>query len=386
MKPVMPKLTTPLAAAADALRPCPFPFAAPRRGNRVWMLAGLLMAISGLAACAGEESRAMLEPLPLSKREAATASPPPAMPSVPPTAERALPRPTTAHSPARRHAPDTILVAGQPVRIGTRVVLYNEPGGLNAYQTPAFFGPRVDRFHNGQPDLPGHQAQAFTDNGYTLAELQKVVDRFVIHYDVAGTARRCFDVLRDRGLSVHFLLDLDGTIYQTLDLQERAWHASESNTRSVGIEIANIGAYSPDNSAPFDRWYRTNERGQTQLIAPAAAEFLRPAAAAGPARPQPVYGRIHGRWLMQYDLTDAQYDALIHLTAGLTRAFPLLRPDAPRDAHGNVTTDLLSDADMLAFRGILGHYHLTTDKIDPGPAFDWPRLLDGVRRELGHPH
>ena len=35
-----------------------------------------------------------------------------------------------------------------------------------------------------------------------------------------------------------------------------------------------------------------------------------------------------------------------------------------------------------AWHGILGHYHLTTDKLDPGPAFDWDRLLGLVRASL----
>ena len=47
------------------------------------------------------------------------------------------------------------------------------------------------------------------------------------------------------------MLDLDGTIYQTLDLKERAWHATTSNSRSVGIEIANIGAYPPTAKTPL---------------------------------------------------------------------------------------------------------------------------------------
>jgi len=44
-----------------------------------------------------------------------------------------------------------------------------------------------------------------------------------MHYDVCGVSRQYFKVLHDyRGLSVHFMLDIDGTIYQTLDLNERA--------------------------------------------------------------------------------------------------------------------------------------------------------------------
>src|SRR6185295_14591240 len=77
----------------------------------------------------------------------------------------------------------------------------------------------------------------------------------------SGTSRQCFKVLHDnRDLSVHFMLDLDGTIYQTLDLKERAWHATTSNSRSIGIEIANIGAYPPGNETALERWYRTADR------------------------------------------------------------------------------------------------------------------------------
>ena len=43
------------------------------------------------------------------------------------------------------------------------------------------------------------------------------------------------------GLSVHFMVDADGTIYQTLDLLERAYHAEEVNSDSIGVEICNRG-------------------------------------------------------------------------------------------------------------------------------------------------
>ncbi len=60
--------------------------------------------------------------------------------------------------------------------------------------------------------------------------LRQKVDQFVLHFDVCGTSAQCFYVLHDRrGLSVHFMLDVDGTIYQTLDVKERAWQATKSN-------------------------------------------------------------------------------------------------------------------------------------------------------------
>ena len=69
-----------------------------------------------------------------------------------------------------------------------------------------------------------------------------VVDQFVIHFDAVGTSRWCFQVLHDeRRLNLHFMLDLDGTIYQTLDIKESARHATIANGRWIRIEVTNIG-------------------------------------------------------------------------------------------------------------------------------------------------
>jgi N-acetyl-anhydromuramyl-L-alanine amidase AmpD len=82
---------------------------------------------------------------------------------------------------------------------------------------------------------------------------------------------------------------------------------------------------------------------------------------------------------VQPDFTDAQYATLAALAAALARELPRIALDAPRDADGRVRTDALSDAEEAAFGGILGHFHLQTDKRDPGPAFDWERLLAAAR-------
>ena len=52
----------------------------------------------------------------------------------------------------------------------------------------------------------------------------------------------CFSVLQnERGLSCHFLIDNDGTIYQTIDLALMAYHAAEWNIDSIGVELCNRG-------------------------------------------------------------------------------------------------------------------------------------------------
>ena len=41
-------------------------------------------------------------------------------------------------------------------------------------------------------------------------------------------------------LSAHFVIDRDGTVYQLLDIRDTAWHASQANSHSIGIEHAAI--------------------------------------------------------------------------------------------------------------------------------------------------
>ena len=114
---------------------------------------------------------------------------------------------------------------------------------------------------------PAMEREEVRGGGWDLLTLQREVDQFVLHYDASGTSRQCFKILHDhRCLSVHFMLDLDGTIYQTLDLKERAWHASIANTRSIGIEIANIGAYA--TADPLKRWYRKDSKDRVYVSIP----------------------------------------------------------------------------------------------------------------------
>ncbi len=311
----------------------------------------------------------------------------------------------TPGTKVKRHG-DEIMVAGQLFRIGTPVVLWTDPDGYDAYRvekrfadfeqshwdaikdeigSPNRYGMRISRFNNGMPDFTPEQIEQVR-GGWTLEQLRDVVDQFVVHYDVCGTSRQCFKVLHDmRCLSVHFMLDLDGTIYQTLDLKERAWHAGTANSRSVGIEIANMGAYGENESKPWDDWYGLNDKGETIITIPdrlGDGGIRTPHFVGKPVRRDPVYGEIQGRMLEQYDLTPQQYDALIKLTAALHRIFPKIELRYPTDVNGELITHELTPEQFAEFRGVIGHYHITDRKVDPGPAFQWDTVIDGARREL----
>jgi N-acetylmuramoyl-L-alanine amidase len=298
---------------------------------------------------------------------------------------------------------DEIVVAGQFVHSGTPVVLWIDSGGYDAYRVERRFSPleksdwensrlevkelnSPNRYNLRRGGLTDAELERARGGGWDLATLQKVVDQFVLHYDACGTSRQCFKVLHDaRGLSVHFMLDLDGTVYQTLDLKERAWHATSSNSRSVGIEIANVGAYRPEEKNPFAEWYATEANGATRLTIPGrfGDGGLRNKTRIGhPARPARVSGLIQGKELAQYDFTPEQYAALIKLTATLAKVFPKLRCDYPKDALGKLVTQKLADTELQNYSGVLGHFHIQTDKVDPGPAFQWDWVIGGARRLL----
>ena len=297
---------------------------------------------------------------------------------------------------------DEIMVCGQLYHATTPVVLWTDPGGYDAYRVERRFAPldesswarsqggalrTPNRYSLRQARLSTAEIERVRGGGWDLATLQGVVDQFVIHYDANGTSAGCFKTLQDvRGLSVHFMLDLDGTIYQTLDLKEGAWHATKANRRSIGIEIANIGAYPADQAdSPLDRWYARDADGKARITIPDGAEAGRLRGRSDPLRPirsEPVVGNIQGQRLRQYDLTPEQYDSLIKLTATLCALFPQIRCDYPRDTTGALVPMKLPDDSYTQYKGVLGHYHVQANKVDPGPAFQWDRVIDGARRLL----
>jgi N-acetylmuramoyl-L-alanine amidase len=310
------------------------------------------------------------------------------------------------HGQPRTFAPrkgDEIVVAGQFFHIGTPVVTWMDPGGYDAYRVERRFVPLAEssweatraaaphvrtpnRYGLRQGGLTPTEIERVRGGGWDLPTLQRVVDQFVLHYDVCGISKACFDVLHDqRGLSVHFMLDVDGTIYQTLDLKERAWHATTSNDRSIGIEIANMGAYRATEKHPFARWYGRDAKGTVLTVPPELGDgaVRTPGFVGRPDRADPVTGEIQGDTLTQYDLTPQQYEALIKLTAALCTVFPKITCDYPRDAAGALVTRKLPDAELRAYQGVLGHFHIQTNKVDPGPALQWDRVINGARQLLG---
>ena len=77
------------------------------------------------------------------------------------------------------------------------------------------------------------------------------VDMLILHYTGMKTAQAALDRLRDPAAAVssHYVVDEDGTVFQLVPEDRRAWHAGVShwrghaalNARSIGIEVVNPG-------------------------------------------------------------------------------------------------------------------------------------------------
>lgn len=75
------------------------------------------------------------------------------------------------------------------------------------------------------------------------------VTELLIHETVTTSRQATVNVLKERGLGVHFIVDYDGHVYQHADLlDDEMWHGSQFNSLSIGIETVN--PYEPQYNKP----------------------------------------------------------------------------------------------------------------------------------------
>lgn len=134
-----------------------------------------------------------------------------------------------------------------------------------------------------------------------------------------GDAMQVEGVLRRRGLSINFIIDRDGVVWQCCDAGRATAHAGgkhavlSSNPRGPGVEVCGVGGDGV--------WWTREQAGSGRALARSLSTAL---------------------------------------------GLPL---DCPRDAAGNVLSTLMTRAALQAFRGHIGHYHVASNKSDPGTAW-----------------
>jgi hypothetical protein len=240
-----------------------------------------------------------------------------------------------------------IIICGKRYDIGHPVVTFEDEGGFSAYVPHRTDDIGKIYAYSPAPGLAKratrYRLRRSMGESTSLSRLKKVMRQVVVHLDGCRDAKMCFQVLHnERGLSIHFMVDNDGTVYQCLDLVHCAFQAGGVNEVSVGIEIQNRG-----DAARHPNYYKEGR--------------------------QTVTCRVHGHQFLAYDFTDAQYEGMIRLGRVLARVFdlPLVSPRT----GGTAVWTMISNP--RAFRGFLGHYHICREKWDPGP-WDFARFFRGI--------
>jgi N-acetylmuramoyl-L-alanine amidase len=218
-------------------------------------------------------------------------------------------------------------------------------------------GPKFTQRYGTRPAL----RRSDWNNGMNAPyeAVKAVVRQFVIHLDNCSSAEMCWDVLQnERGLSCHFLVDNDGTIFQTLDLALQGYHASELNPVAIGVELCNWGS-----AAANKDFYRSGKYGPDRAYKPV---------------------KINNHTYLAFEYTAEQMKQMRKLSRALLRLFPNLPAEYPQSSPGQQAWDTIPKRAAIGFSGYIGHYHLTDQKWDPG-WWDFKEYCQSLRGEFVFP-
>jgi hypothetical protein len=166
------------------------------------------------------------------------------------------------------------------------------------------------------------------------------INMIVLHWTGGeGSAERVIRVLKEKSLSVEFIIDSSGFIFQTCDpLLVGCYHAGRFNRRSIGIEVVNYGFKWP----PSKKWnlFKLSKKGKERLV---------------------YNTTINGKSVYLADFNLKQSYSILRLLSMLTGKIKSIPVTVPSDLYNAMTSE---EAD--SFRGICGHYHLSKRKLDPG--------------------
>lgn len=169
------------------------------------------------------------------------------------------------------------------------------------------------------------------------------VRAFDIHFTAGeGGPGRVVHTLRGKGLSTSFTVDRDGTIEQHADLDTVTYDSGAGNEWTRGCEVVNRGVPPAHERSPRDVYTAT----------------------------------MHGRERRFLAFYEEQTEAV----RGLARAVCTVLEIPwrfPVDRAGKLLLRALSQSELARFEGVLGHFHLTHAKIDPGPQILTDLMRDG---------
>ncbi|WP_019989374.1 N-acetylmuramoyl-L-alanine amidase [Rudanella lutea] len=254
-----------------------------------------------------------------------------------------------------------------------------KPASLTTYEQ-SFFDTGLDsmgRKHILTPTtvpIPGESGKLTyircgRENGDTSFFFDEEITKtnIVLHY-TAGYLKGDIASLTapSQEISVPFVIARDGRILNLWSSKYWSYHlgpgAVGGNTamskRTIAIEISNIGFLNKiGNNLCSD-----NNSDDIYCSLTDTAHFK--------ALKTPFRGKSYFA-----TFTSKQYDSLIVLLRYLTRKYNIKRAFLPEPERYS----LLTESRINGFSGILTHANFRPDKLDIGPAFEWERVIKGLK-------
>jgi len=256
---------------------------------------------------------------------------------------------------------DSIVVGGVRTKVGGGVRAAGL-GAADSLESPKRSRRGIKRLYT--PRMVNERPVAAT-----LEATVPHVKQVLLHADITADSARARDVLVGRGLSTHFYIDWDGVLWQGVDPVYQALHAGHANSNSIGIDLNALGG---DLYANPDRpMYSRRHPDYTRMMRP---EFERPV-----SLPMRINRDQDEAPVQAYGYTEAQYRTLHQLLTVLLHMFPSVDAEFPLGADGRIVKHMMDVEEPFA--GIVGHWHTSKNKWDPGPGFDWSRVCDNLRRD-----
>lgn len=171
--------------------------------------------------------------------------------------------------------------------------------------------------------------------GHQYARGDSPIRHHVVHYTGGeGTLNGSLaDTLEANGYGYHFVIELDGTVMQTCDPSCVVAAGSGWNNRwAVQTAFVSRGKPHVPSRGVKRRRYRATVHGREQ-------PFVR--------------------------LSPAQVGSFLALQETLHEAYGI-QHHLPHDADGQLYTTTLPRSVARTWRGVLGHFHLSGGKVDPG--------------------
>ncbi len=268
---------------------------------------------------------------------------------------------------------NAIVVGGNLVDIGTRVVKWYEHFGFDGYTKERVTFDEEDR-RTGKVVSRTIKGPRYSKRKTRLRDKSGLgnIRQFFIHHS-GGDGKdpeNLYNTLYNRRkLSVQHVVEDDGRIYQFNDVADCCWHAGDHNNISTGVEccLYPLAERNPE--------YYSEERRERTGNLPHSI----------------VNDCIHGKHMRVFAFTTPQIMALAKLAAGTWAALGILSPIGkteeqmlfrqppkfPRTWNGKIPRTVAKDA--MKHVGLIGHLQCTTRKIDPA-GFPW-EAFEGIVAE-----